>query len=329
MPEREATAGDPPVLALVLSFATVRLPGIPEFRGSRDLPAVSIPALVVDGTDIPQPVPERLVVPPGPVDLPVPAIRDVPTEIVAETRIDLPRGVGVQFGLSLDERRFVVPVASFIFRAVVGVEETGFRVTTDVVEGEVVGGLDGRAFDVFREAGVSFGTQAVTIPAVVLPFTVDTSARALLRRGALLDRDVSVTRPSFTVQLFDGLTVPLPTVPTGVQRGDPVDVPDPSSFDVTIDVDVPTLRDQVLPDTLRAFADDPSGAVLTALTDGTGVSPALFTDTSRFVFETFLTAVEARITAATARRVRDIADGLLSVVVAEETREALRDAGGQ
>jgi hypothetical protein len=130
-------------------------------------------------------------------------------------------------------------------------------------------------------------------------------------------------------------SVPLPDVGAGVLARFPlpritveseeVAVPRPGTLGVAVDVDTDRLAAALLPPGALAFLRSPQESVLQALTDATGVSPELFTDTPRFVFETVFAELESRVTEATARRIRELTNGFLELVLTEETKQDLRD----
>jgi hypothetical protein len=91
-----------------------------------------------------------------------------------------------------------------------------------------------------------------------------------------------------------------------------------------VDVDFTGLLEAGLPDSLAGLTSTPVDTLRQALTDATELPADLFTQPAAYVFETAFAELESRVTEATARRIRELANGFLEVVLSEGTKQDLR-----
>lgn len=325
MPEITAGDSDPPAVSVSLSVGERELPGIPTFTGTTEPREVVIPEIALDTGSIPVPADIDIRVPPTSTRLPVPTITRAPTTLVERLRFDLPRGVGVELGVDLDRREFEVPVVAYSFVAVVGIEEVALDVTTRVFGNRVFGDVSRGAFDIVVEQGVEFPLSEIRVPPVILPFTVAFDGGPLVLAGTLLDRTLTFRRPDARLSLFGGAEVAVPAVPVGLDVGDPVPVPDPSTLSLSVAVNDDTLRERVLPDTLQAVARDPAEYVLSTVREQSGLPGGLFTEPRSYVYESVLSVVRSRVSPALAELLEGDVNGVLEETLSDETKERIRN----
>lgn len=276
--------------------------------------SVEVPTLVVNEETVRVVLPEllsggrldlgRLRIPLGDVSLgSVSASLSVPT--IGFRSIDLPGSITVPtvdfFPGSIGTQSISIPTP-FGQVSITVIDPTGFRLPS-VDVGFRSQSLPG--FQLLPVPEPGFETVTISLPAVSLPD---------------INQDLgSIRLPSVGPKELARFRVP--TVQTNSSA---LEVPDPATLELLVDVDTDTLADELLPDGSLSFLRDTNSAVLRALTDTTGVATELFTDTASYVFETVFAELESRVTVDVAERIRRLAEGFLQLLLSDETKQELR-----
>lgn len=171
--------------------------------------------------------------------------------------------------------------------------------------------LFGSSFDVVdprdsRLVGGSVGVEfnnGLALPSILIP-TVDVGTQDLpLPRVQQSLPDIPI--PRFAQELPDvPAFAPGPLqIPTGGRLTGSVGVVDPTGVDAAVEFDFTGLQAEVLSPLPSSFIGDPA----------------------EYVFQTVLSELESRVTVDVAERVKGVLDGFLELLLAEETKERLRD----